>query len=168
MHRTILLFLYTETSYLKAIQGITQQIAQLPSHYLKIGKFSQSPLYKALKKIFQDYGKYHGIYHGKDKISSERPMFSATEKTSGPSPGNREVSFSLPLYPSFRRRRTEASYTSAVPENAVPYPHLAPPPSRQDRNREPATKQYDGKATEEVPQNRAFVAAPFPQILVRT
>jgi len=42
---------------LKAIQGITQQIAQLPSHYLKIGKFSQSPLYKALKKIFQDYGK---------------------------------------------------------------------------------------------------------------
>lgn len=37
-------------------------------------------------------------------------MFSATEKTSGPSPGNREVSFSLPLYPSFRRRRTEASY----------------------------------------------------------
>ena len=57
MHRTILLFLYTETSYLKAIQGITQQIAQLPSHYLKIGKFSQSPLYKALKKIFQDYKK---------------------------------------------------------------------------------------------------------------
>jgi len=42
---------------LKAIQGITQQIAQLPSHYLKIGKFSQSPLYKALKKIFQDYTK---------------------------------------------------------------------------------------------------------------
>jgi hypothetical protein len=42
---------------LKAIQGITQQIAQLPSHYLKIGKFSQSPLYKALKKIFQDYEK---------------------------------------------------------------------------------------------------------------
>ncbi|RGR45754.1 hypothetical protein DWY45_18350 [Phocaeicola plebeius] len=42
---------------MKAIQGITQQIAQLPSHYLKIGKFSQSPLYKALKKIFQDYKK---------------------------------------------------------------------------------------------------------------
>ncbi|RGJ64488.1 hypothetical protein DXD55_03490, partial [Bacteroides stercoris] len=47
---------------MKAIQGITQQIAQLPSHYLKIGKFSQSPLYKALKKIFQDYGKTLDFY----------------------------------------------------------------------------------------------------------
>ena len=152
----------------KAYQSRMQQQERLAIRYLKIGQSSQCPYYKGIKIIFQNYVKYHGIYHGKDKISSERPMFSATEKTSGPSPGNREVSFSLPLYPSFRRRRTEASYTSAVPENAVPYPHLAPPPSRQDRNREPATKQYDGKATEEVPQNRAFVAAPFPQILVRT
>ena len=37
VHRTILLFLYTETSYLKAIQGRTQQIVPLPSHYLKNG-----------------------------------------------------------------------------------------------------------------------------------
>lgn len=69
MHRTILLFLYTETSYLKAIQGITQQIAQLPSHYLKIGKFSQSPLYKALKKIFQDYANIFIVYICPDENS---------------------------------------------------------------------------------------------------
>lgn len=40
-----------------ANQGRTQQIAQLPSHYLKNGQFSQSPLYKALRNVFQNYEK---------------------------------------------------------------------------------------------------------------
>lgn len=44
-------------SSLKAIQSKTQQIAQLLSHYLKNGKYSQSPLYKALRKVLQSYKK---------------------------------------------------------------------------------------------------------------
>lgn len=44
-------------SSLKAIQSKTQQIAQLLSHYLKNGKYSQSPLYKALRKVLQSYYK---------------------------------------------------------------------------------------------------------------
>lgn len=45
-------------SSLKAIQSKTQQIAQLLSHYLKNGKYSQSPLYKALRKVLQSYIKF--------------------------------------------------------------------------------------------------------------
>ena len=123
MHRTILLFLYTETSYLKAIQGITQQIAQLPSHYLKIGKFSQSPLYKALKKIFQDYEKIlhpplrHGQpRHGKGRKPYKFPPYPCFRPGSRPHriisrqdrPGrlsNRRMPTSHRWHPTYTRRR---------------------------------------------------------------
>ena len=47
----------TEMSYLNAIHSITQQKAQLPNHYFKIGHCSQSLYNKAIRNLSQNYEK---------------------------------------------------------------------------------------------------------------
>ena len=44
-------------SYLKAVQSRMQQQERLAIRYLKIGQSTQSPYYKGLKIIFQNYTK---------------------------------------------------------------------------------------------------------------